>query len=73
MLCYAKQGWSCGYVDLSSFEAAAVDPPIRCTEGPSVAEVDFLRGSSAEFGTWFSPPSDAGARGRSARSLGGSV
>ena len=29
-----KQGWQCGYVDLASFSATGVDPPLRCVEGP---------------------------------------
>jgi hypothetical protein len=30
-----KRGWTCGYVDLASFDAAGMDPPLPCTRGPS--------------------------------------
>ena len=30
-----KAGWRCGYVDLGSFEAAGVEPPLECSSGPS--------------------------------------
>lgn len=30
-----KGGWSCGYVNLTSFSATGVDPPLACSSGPS--------------------------------------
>jgi hypothetical protein len=32
-----KQAWSCGYVDLSSFAARNVQPPLSCKSGPASA------------------------------------
>eukprot|EP00040_Diaphanoeca_grandis_P025822 m.143692 g.143692 ORF g.143692 m.143692 type:complete len:466 (-) comp30331_c0_seq1:38-1435(-) len=31
-------GWTCGYVDLSSFSATDVVPPLKCIEGPTTSE-----------------------------------
>ena len=30
-----KTGWSCGYVDMDSFSAVGVAPPLKCTNGPA--------------------------------------
>ena len=30
-----KQGWNCGYVNLTSFSAPGMDPPMDCSTGPS--------------------------------------
>jgi len=30
-----RTGWSCGYVDLASFEAHGVQPRLECSEGPA--------------------------------------
>ena len=29
-----QTGWSCGYVNLASFEATDVEPPLTCSAGP---------------------------------------
>lgn len=34
-----KQGWSCGYVDLDSFSAVDVSPPLSCNSGPAEEQV----------------------------------
>jgi len=33
-----SQGWSCGYVDLSTFRATNVNPPLKCSTGPAHIE-----------------------------------
>jgi len=30
-----KEGWTCGYVDPTSFVAVNVNPPLTCSSGPS--------------------------------------